>query len=235
MRKTLAVGEMAARDLLRRRGVLALLALMPLAFYLARRDTTGLAIRFVSLGLAWAVSTAALFSGNAAKDVERRLRLAGYRASHLYLGRFCAVLAIGFVLALGYFVVIVLDQDVHRPAAIALQMALTVAIAGPLGMLISAVAPRDLEGTLLLITLVGLQLIVDPAKSSGKLLPLWSSRELTTYAVDLTGSDYLLRGLVHGLCFAVGLAATTAALTVIRLRRRRHVMQMRPTYGQRDR
>ena len=223
MRRTLAVAEMAARDLLRRRAVLGLLVLMPLAFYLARRESTGLAIRFMSLGLAWAVSTAALFSSNAAKVVERRLRLGGYRAVHLYAGRLCAVLGIGLGLALFYFVVVALDQDLRRPAAVAVQMLLTVAISAPLGLLISAVAPRDLEGTLLLITLVGLQFIIDPAKSGAKLLPFWSNRELATYAVGMADSGYLRRGILHGVCYAVGLAAATATLTAIRLRRRRHI------------
>ena len=59
MTRTLVVAEMATRDLVRRRGVLVLLALMPMAFYLARRDSSGLAIRFMTLGLAWMVSTAA--------------------------------------------------------------------------------------------------------------------------------------------------------------------------------
>lgn len=53
MTRLVMVAEMTGRDLWRRRAVLGLLALMPLAFYLVRRDSTGLAVRFVSLGLAW--------------------------------------------------------------------------------------------------------------------------------------------------------------------------------------
>lgn len=228
MRKASVVATMTVRDLLRRRAVLALLALMPLAFYLARRDSGGQAIRFATLGLAWAVSTAALFSSNAAKGVEQRLRIAGYRTSQLYAGRLCGVLAIGISVAAGYFAVIAVDQDLRRPGAIALQMLITVLVAAPLGLLISAVAPRDLEGTLLLITLVGLQFIIDPAKGSAKLLPFWSARELGTYAIDMTDSGYLRRGLVHGLTYAMGLAAATAVLSMIRLRRRRHVRSVVP-------
>lgn len=223
MNKTIVVAEMGVRDLLRRRGVLVLLAAMPLAFYLARRDSTGLAIRFMSLGLAWAVSTAALFSGNAAKAVEQRLRLGGYRPLQLYAGRFLAVLGIGVPLAAVYLLIIALDQDLHRPAAIGLLLLLTVLVAAPLGLLVSALAPRDLEGTLLLITLIGLQFIVDPATSEARLLPFWSNREVGTYAVDLTDSGYLYRGLVHGLAVTAGLALATAVITAIRLRRRGHV------------
>lgn len=223
MTRLVTVAEMTARDLWRRRAVLGLLALMPLAFYAARRDSTGLAIRFTSLGLAWAVSTAALFSSNAAKAVERRLRLGGYRAVELYFGRLSAVLAIGTALALCYFVLVSLDQDLERNGTILVTLLLTVLVAAPLGMLISAVTPRDLEGTLVLITAIGLQFIIDPARSISRLLPFWSNRELATYAVDMTDDGYLWRGVLHALCYAVALGSTTAAMTVIRLRQRRHI------------
>jgi hypothetical protein len=223
MTRLLLVAEMTGRDLWRRRAVLGLLAVMPLAFYLARRDSTGLAVRFLSLGLAWAISTAALFSGNAAKAVERRLRLGGYRASELYLGRLSAVAAIGTVLALAYFALVVADQDLTRNGTILLSLLLTVAVAAPLGTLISAVTPRDLEGTLVLMTTIGLQFLIDPAQSHARLLPFWSNRELATYAVDMTDDGYLRRGVTHAVCYALALAVATAAVTLIRLRQRRHV------------
>jgi hypothetical protein len=224
MSKTLTVAEMVARDLLRRRGALALLALVPLAFYLARHDDkVGQAIRFASLGLAWAVSTLALFSGTAAKGAEPRLRLGGYRPWQLYTGRLVALLGIGCTLGAAYWAIIAFDQDLRRPGAVALMMAVTVVVAAPLGLLVGALMPRDLEGTLLLITLLGLQFLMDPAKSSARLLPLWSNRELGTYAVDATDAGYLQRGLLHGALCTLLLVALTATLAAVRLRRRRHI------------
>ncbi|MCW3842910.1 hypothetical protein ONA70_22685, partial [Micromonospora yasonensis] len=88
MNPLLTVAEMTLRELVRRRGVLLLLLLMPLAFYLIRRDAyVGQSVRALLLGISWAVSTAALFATGAARDLEPRLRLAGYRTHHLYLGR----------------------------------------------------------------------------------------------------------------------------------------------------
>ncbi|MEV6925767.1 hypothetical protein AB0M46_14875 [Dactylosporangium sp. NPDC051485] len=224
MRKTLIVAEMVARDLLRRRGALALLAFVPLAFYLARHDEkVGQSIRFASLGLAFAVSALALFSGTAAKGAEPRLRIGGYRPWQLYTGRLLALIGIGLTLGAAYWVIIAVDQDLRRPAAVGLMIAVTVVVAAPLGLLIGAVVPRDLEGTLLLITMVGLQFLMDPAKSSAKLLPLWSNREIGTYAIDLTDAGYLQRGLAHGAACALLLVGLTAALTAVRLRRRRHM------------
>jgi hypothetical protein len=225
VRKVLTVAEMIARDLVRRRAVLALLALVPLAFYLARHDEkVGQSIRFASLGLAFAVSTLALFSGTAAKAAEPRLRIGGYRPSQLYAGRLLALLGIGFALGAAYWTIIVLDQSgLRRPGAVALMMAVTVLVAAPLGLLIGSVVPRDLEGALLLITMIGLQFLMDPAKSSARLLPLWSNRELGTYAVDATGPGYLQRGLLHAVACTALLVGVTALLTSVRLRRRRHI------------
>ena len=224
MRKVLVVAEMIARDLLRRRAVIALLALVPLAFYLARHDEkVGQSIRFAGLGLAFAVATLALFSGTAAKAAEPRLRIGGYRPGQLYTGRLLALIGIGLALGAAYWTIITLDQDLRRPGAVALMLAVTVIVAAPLGLLIGAVVPRDLEGALLLISMIGLQFLMDPAKSSARLLPLWSNRELGTYAVDATDSGYLQRGLLHALACTVLLVGVTALLTSVRLRRRRHI------------
>lgn len=229
MRRTLIVAEMVARDLLRRRVALAMLALVPLAFYLARHhDMVGQSIRFASLGLAFGVSALALFAGTAAKSAEPRLRIGGFRSWELYTGRLAALIGIGLALGAVYWGIIAVDQDLPRPGAVGLMMAATVVVAAPLGLLIGAIVPRDLEGALLLISLIGLQFLMDPAKSSAKLLPLWSNRELGTYAVDGTDSGYLQRGLEHGAACTLLLVGLTATLTLVRLRRRRHLRVVSP-------
>ena len=84
MRKTLTVAETALREIGRRRGVLILLTLLPLAFYLSRRgDAYWQSVRFVCLGIGWTMSTAALFAGNAARGIEPRLRISGYATHQL--------------------------------------------------------------------------------------------------------------------------------------------------------
>lgn len=223
MSRTLIVARMTIIDLLRRRAVLGLLALMPFAFYMARRDTGGQAIRFATLGLAWAVSTAALFSGNAAKAVEHRLRLAGYRTVQLLAGRLAGVYAVGTVVTAVYLAVVLLDQAPPRTGGLVVQMLITLAASVPLGFLISALAPRDLEGMLLLMTVVGLQFLVDPAQRAARLLPLWSTRELGTYAVDPVDQGYLHRGLLHGIGFTLLMISAAALVSAVRLRRRRHL------------
>ena len=224
MKKSLTVAEMALREMLRRRGVLVILLILPLTFYLSRRgDHLGQSIRFVCLGLGWALSTAALFAGAAGRAIEPRLRLSGYRAHHLYLGRLIALWTVGVALSVPYFLLIRFDQHDVRYGTIAAIMALTVAVAAPFGLALSAILPRELEGTLVLLIVVGLQMMTDPATSVSRFLPFWFTRELGTYAVDHTDGGYLQRGLVHGAVAALLLTATVAAAAGFRLRRRSHL------------
>ncbi|MEV4812567.1 hypothetical protein [Micromonospora avicenniae] len=224
MTKILMVAESALRELLRRRSVLVILLLLPLAFYLSRRgDHLGQSIRFVCLGLGWALSTAALFAGSAARGIEPRLRLSGYRSAHLVFGRLLALWAVGVLLSVPYFVLILVDQHDVRYGAIAVIMALTVVVAAPFGLLLSAVLPRELEGTLVLLTVVGLQMVMDPADSATRALPFWFSREIGTYAIDHTDGGYLTRGLTQGFTFAVVLTLLVTVAAAVRLRQRRHL------------
>jgi hypothetical protein len=224
MTKTYTVAEMALREIARRRSVLVILLLLPLAFYLSRRgDHLGQSIRFVCLGLGWALSTAALFAGSAARSIEPRLQLSGYRNHHLVLGRLAALWTVGTTLSLPYFLLIRLDQHNVRYGAVALIMTLTVAVAAPFGLALSAVLPRELEGTLVLLVVIGLQMMMDPVSTSSRILPFWFSREIGTYAVDHTDSGYLERGLVHAATFAVVLTALVTTTSSIRLRRRSHL------------
>ncbi|MGK5741057.1 hypothetical protein [Micromonospora sp. URMC 103] len=224
MTRTLVVAETALRELVRRRSVLVILLLLPLAFYLSRRgDHLGQSIRFVCLGVGWALSTAALFAGSAARGMEPRLRLSGYRSLHLVLGRLLALWTVGVLLSVPYFVLILVDQHDVRYGAIALIMALMVLVAAPFGLLLSAVLPRELEGTLVLLTVVGLQMVMDPADTASRALPFWFSREIGTYAIDHTDGGYLTRGLMQGVAFAVVLTLLVVVAAAVRLRQRRHL------------
>ncbi|TDC77206.1 hypothetical protein E1283_07935 [Streptomyces hainanensis] len=224
MTRTRTVAEMTLREITRRRGVLLILLLMPLAFYLTRRgDHLGQSVRFVCLGLGWALSTAALFTGTASRALEPRLRLTGYATHQLLLGRLAALWLLGLVLSAPYLLLIRLDQPDVGHGAVALSMALMVAVAAPFGLAVAALLPRDMEGTLVLLTVVGTQMTLDPSDPVARLLPFWFSRELSTYAVDDVSVDHLSRGLAHGLGSALLLLAVAAALAAARLRRRPHL------------
>ncbi|MEV5019108.1 hypothetical protein ACIGW1_08030 [Streptomyces sp. NPDC053780] len=223
MIRTLRMAEMTLRELLRRRGVLSLLLLVPLVFYLGRHDQAGQAIRFASLGVGFAVSTAALFSAVGGREIEPRLTLSGFRPRHLYLGRMLALLTAGLLISALYAVVVIVDQEVAAPRAVALELALTTLVAVPLGLLLGLAVPRDLEGTLLLISVIGAQMVIDPANDAAKALPFWSTREIITYAVDGAGSGSLTSGVTHALVATGLLVLASGGVMSVRLRRRAHM------------
>ena len=99
-------------------------------------------VRFVSLGIGWALSTAALFAGSGARALEPRLRMSGYQTHQLYVGRLLALWAVGLVVALPYWVLVHFDLPQVRSGAMALILLLTVAVSAPFGLALSALLPR---------------------------------------------------------------------------------------------
>jgi hypothetical protein len=222
--KVATVAEMTVRDLMRRRGVLALMLALPLTLYLLRRDAhPGQSIRLVCLGLSWAVSTAGLFIAAAARGLDARLRLSGYRGRDLCVGRLVALWLLGLVLTVPFLGLVAVDHPWMRLGAIALAMGFCVTVGAPFGLLIGAALPREMEGTLLLLIAVTMQMIVDPTDAVTRLMPLWSARELGIYAIDKADPGYLTRGLAHGFAMTAGFALLVGAVTAVHLRRRPHV------------
>lgn len=209
------VARLTVREVLRRRTVVLLVVLLPLAFYAARRDLQGQSVRMLALGLGWAVSTLALFTASAARSLDLRLRLTGIARPVPGLGRQVAMTGCGLALAAGYGGLVSVDQDVQRLWAVVLLLVTTVLVAAPLGGLVATVLPRELEGALALLIVLATQMLADPAGGLAKVLPFWSTREIGTYAIDGTGSGYLTRGLMHfSLTWLLLTALTTVAATV---------------------
>jgi len=221
--RVLAVARATAVELLRRRTVVVLMVTVPLAFYAARHELTGQSIRFLSVGLAWALSTLAAFAGIAGQTFDHRLRLAGYRIGDLLLGRVLGLVAVAAPLAAGYALLVRLDRDLDRGAGVVLAFGLTVVVAVPFGLLVAAVVRRPLEAAMLLLVVSGLQMILDPADPVSRALPFWSVREVLTWTVDGTGDDFLRRGLVHAVVTVAALGGLTVALRTAALRRRPHL------------
>lgn len=128
----------------------------------------------------------------------------------------------GLGLALGYWALVTVDQDLRRPWATGLMMLLTAVLAAPLGSLVAAVLPRELEGALALLSICALEMLAGPDGLVAKLMPFWSARELGTYTVDGAGADYLWRALAHGAATWVICAGLTYLLFARRLRIERY-------------
>lgn len=223
------VALITLRELARRRWALMLALLLPLVFFLVRLDTYWTALRLLSMGLGWAAATLALFTAVSSRSVDRRLTVTGASPTALVLGRQLAVLALSWSIGLLYsaLALVMIGDQLTRPAAVPLMLLLTATAATPLGALVAAVVPRDLEGALLLLAIMAVQVLVDPAESWTRVLPLWSARELATYILDSADavaasssrtSSSLNAGLAHGTAYGLALGTISWLLGVLRLR-----------------
>lgn len=216
--RALVVGEMTLRGIGRRRGSLALLIALPLAFYLVRHGQPGQAVRFLGMGLAWAASTLALFATIAARAAEPRLRVGGWSWRELVAGRVGALLAVGLALALLFFALVAVDRPVDGVAAVGLMLAVTAVTSVALGTALGALIARELEGALVLFLVAGTQFMADPATTFAHVLPFWSTRELATYAVDGAAAGSLTAALAHAAATVLLCALVTLVATARRLR-----------------
>ena len=217
------VALITLRELARRRGALALATLLPLTFYLVRLETHWTAIRLLSIGLGWTTATLALFTQVSSRSVDHRLAVSGAPPATLLLGRYLAVLGLGWIIGLLYsgLVLITIGDELTHSSAVPVMLLLTATVATPLGSLAASLVPRDLEGALLLLSVMAVQVLVDPSEGWTRVLPLWSTRELASVVVENLGQDtgaYLHRGLAHGAAMAVLLTAASWAVGVLRLR-----------------
>lgn len=163
------------RSLSRRRLTIAILVLLPVALYFARRDSTGQAIRSLLFGISWAVSTVAFFATTEASSFYQRLPLAGWSARRLIAGRIGCLLAVGLALASIFFVLVHVDQDVNQPVGVAVGLAMTVATAVSVGTTVGRLVQKEMEGALIIFLFAGLQAVLDPFGQAAKFLPFWSS------------------------------------------------------------
>ena len=165
----------------------------------------------------------ALFTQVSSRSVDRRLAVSGAPPASLLLGRYLAVLGLGWTIGLLYtgLVLATIGDELTHPSAVPVMLLLTATVATPLGSLAAALVPRDLEGALLLLSVMAVQVLVDPSEGWTRVLPLWATRELASVVVENLGSDaadYLHRGLAHGAAMAVLLTAASWAVGVLRLR-----------------
>jgi hypothetical protein len=182
------VAEMQARDLLRRRAAVLLLAPFPMIWYGAEAAAgISYAVGTGILAIAWAAAAAALFAFVAARHVDLRLVQAGYRPRDLVVGRLAALLATSTTIALTLGAVMVAGSRPARTSEVFLALVLTAVISSSVGWLTAAVVPRELEGTVLLIGLVGLQVSIPVSGAANLFVPYYGPLRLTDYDQSAIG------------------------------------------------
>jgi hypothetical protein len=218
VRRLRVIAEMQGRDLLRRRGALAMLAAMPIAFYFALLGKGVVAISTGGVGMAFSVSGAALFSMLAAKRIEPRLVIAGYRPLELLLGRLLLleVLGVGIVVVTSGLMSLV--SRPADPGLVFAGIALTVWVAVPLGLAIATIVARELEGVLAAIAVVGVQLSLPLDSAAAPFLPLYGPLRVLSRVGGASGG--LSGGLLASTAYGLGLSLLAVVSWRLRLRMR---------------
>jgi hypothetical protein len=180
LRRTLVVAEMQARDLLRRRVVMGLLVLLPAAFYYSIPASEEYGILAGSIGVCWAVAAAGMFGILGWRRADPRLGLAGARPAEGLAGRLLLLLVVALGLVVLFTPQILARSGALIPdaAAYALGLTLMAIVSVPLGLAIGALVPRELEGTLVLVGVVGIETSIPHDTGLAFALPLWGPLEV---------------------------------------------------------
>jgi hypothetical protein len=166
------VAEAQARELSRRRVALLLLIGLPLAFYGALAGHAGHAVVAGTVATAFSISGAGIFAILAGRPIDQRLVLAGYRPAELVAGRLAFLTVLSLPILAGTSALMLTVSHPAHPAELVAAVALLGLDAVPLGLAIATLLPRELEATLVLIGIVGVQLSLEPTQTLSALLPL---------------------------------------------------------------
>jgi hypothetical protein len=210
------VAEMQARDLVRRRAALLLLLGLPMSWYVAEAAAgVDYAVGTGVLAMAWSAAAAPLFAFLGARAVDQRLVQAGYRQRDIVIGRLLALIAICSIMAVGLGIVMAVGSRPDRIQDVFLALALTILVSTSVGWLTSSVVPRELEGTLLLIGVVGLQISIPVSGRADLVIPYYGPLRLTDNDRSPVGA---LGPTTHSAVWAALIAVVALALWRRRVR-----------------
>jgi hypothetical protein len=135
------------------------------------------------------------------------LLLAGYRPAELVLGRLVFLQAFAFLIAAVYSVLFAARSSAAAGPLI-LAVAVTALIGVPLGLALAALLPRELEGTLALIAIIGVQTSLPSNLAIAPALPFYGPIKLIQTSWNSHGAilPYFLHGLLAaGLLLALAM------------------------------
>lgn len=187
-RRIVIMAEMHGRDLTRRHAALGLLVALPVSFYLASMGSGTKSIIAGGVGMAFAISGATLFSVLSSGEVDQRLVLSGYRPHELLLGRLLFLGPLGLAISAGFSLLMTTVSHPAQPWLTFLGVAAVAWQSIPFGLLVGAALPRELEGTLVLIGVVGMQLAMEPSSPVARALPFYGPRQLIAAGIAGTGA-----------------------------------------------
>lgn len=202
--RVLSMAEMHGRDLLRHRVAVGLLIVLPLSFYFSSVGNEGdRAFVAGGVGMAFSIAGATLFSILSSREVDQRLVLSGYRPVELLLGRLLFLGPFGLVIAIGFSVLMWTISNPARPGLLVYGVVMVAVVAVPFGLAVGAAVPDELEGTLVLIGVVGLQLATRSGAVVSKVLPFYGARRVIDTSAQ--GAGAILGPSVLTFAYALGL------------------------------
>jgi hypothetical protein len=191
-----------------------LLTALPLAFYEAMAHHSDHAVVTGGVAMAFSIAGASIFTSLTARAVDDRLVLAGYRPRELLLGRLLLLELFGLLVGAVFSLVMVLGTGPSDAGALVAGVLLVAVTSVPFGLAVGALAPQELEGVLILIGVVGVQLTLESTQTLAKLLPFWGPDRLLQHSIDPTVGI----GAAIPVSFAYGLGLLAAAAYIARRR-----------------
>ena len=217
--RTLTAAEMFGRDLARRWLALVLLVALPVVFYLTSRASEGgHAFTAGGLGLSWAIAGASLFTALGARGVDQRLVFDGYRPVELLGARLLLLDAAGVVLSALFAALLIVVSGTPDVSNLVLALVLVALVAVPLGLVLAVLVPHELEATLLLIGLIGIEMILPSESTTVGALPLGGPQELLDRAAGKPHPVAVATALGRSALWIVALTAIGAVIWAWRTR-----------------
>lgn len=183
-RRILVTAKLTGLELARRRVALGLLTALPLAFYGGSVGRGSGAVITGGVAMAFSIAGASIFVALTARPVDPRLILAGYHPTELLLGRLLLLELFGILVAGVFSVVMVFGSGPAHPWDVVAGVGLVALTSVPFGLAVGGVSPHELEGVLVLIGVVGVQLTLYSTQLVAKFLPFWGGQRLLDHSVN---------------------------------------------------
>ena len=203
IRRVIVSARMQWLEIIRRGPTLLLLVGLPLVFFLVMYYTASsypmplevltiegerqvmvdhrdfVALLLAVMGMGWGIAATALFSVVGRTDGDRRLILCGYRATELMIARLAVLVTIVMVLSLAFMIPVVVLLEPNFPSLVWLSIILAGFVAVGAGLAIGTLVPRQLEATIGVIAVFGLEMAMAAGQATvERYLPLHFANEL---------------------------------------------------------
>ena len=218
--RILVVAEMQGRDLTRRRLALFLFVAVPVAFYSATIGTPSDSVFIGGIGTAFSIGGTALFAMLGSRRIDPRLVLAGYRQWEVLIGRLILLEGSALVLVSLFGVLFELTSHPARPGLMMLGLVLTALVTVPLALALGVLLPRELEGALAIIGLVGIEEALPLDSPVAPWLPLYGPARILVASNHHVELGYRTAPVLSAIAWALALFALAVVLWGRRVRGR---------------